>query len=136
MRLGRVSRRPPLNSDVRSLVDARGANFRDTRIDVLRFLASAEEQRSFAGRVSYEDYASEFLCWWLDDFHPDGELFLSAFAPAEIQMLQGFSLELEAHGIALGSSVRTITQLHANEEWLKVMAQARSALANLSPGAT
>jgi hypothetical protein len=108
-----------------------GADFRETRIGVLRFLASGEEQRDFAGRVHYEDYASEFLCWWLDDFVPDSDLYRSAFAPAEIEILRRLSSELEAHDLALEDSARSITQLQGDCNWLKVMTAARAALESL-----
>jgi hypothetical protein len=112
-----------------------GADFRKTRIDVLRFLASGEEQRDFARRVHYEDYGSEFLGWWFEDFVPDSELFRSAFAPAEIEILRRLSSELKAHDVALEDSVRTITQLQGDSNWLKVMAAARAALESLDASA-
>jgi hypothetical protein len=104
------------------------ADFRNSKIDVLRFLASDTDQCEFARRAYYEDYASEFLCWWLDEFIPDSELFVSAFSAAEIKILQRLSSDLEVLNQNLGTSIRTMAQLQGEPDWRKVMAAAGTAL--------
>jgi hypothetical protein len=102
--------------------------FRRSRLDVLRFISDTAEQRAFALKVHYDNYSSEFYSWWFDDFHPDGQLFSSAFLPREVDVLRRFS---EAYGVIdsdLGDDSRGIQELQATPQWGRVMAAAKEAL--------
>ncbi len=62
-------------------------DFRSSRIGVLELLSDPSQQRAFAERVHYDDYATEFLNWWLDDFHPDSDTFRAAFSARKFRNL-------------------------------------------------
>jgi len=109
--------------------------FRATRIDLLDFFADPKEQRSFAARVPYEDYESEFFCWWFDDFHPHSELFSRAFVASEIDTLSTFSAVWERESILFGQSSRPIDELLSTNGWHSVVEAARHALLRLPDGA-
>jgi hypothetical protein len=98
---------------------------------VLDFLSRPDEQREFASKAHYEDYASEFYCWWFDDFYPDSELFRAAFSDAEAAVLKRFSAQWEAADARLGDEARDISQLLSEDAWQLVVGAAREALMNM-----
>ena len=110
--------------------------FRSSRIGVLAFIASAERQRAFASKVHYDNYASEFYCWWFDDFHPESDLFQRAFRPQEIQLLSSFSAGWEQAHSAVGEVPRTIEALLGNASWASVIEAALETGARFDVGAT
>jgi phage pi2 protein 07 len=48
-------------------MDSTAIKFRDSCLEILKFLSSPAEQKEFASKVEYIDYKSEFACWWFDD---------------------------------------------------------------------
>jgi hypothetical protein len=117
-------------------VDDDAKLFRNSRIGLLAFIASADQQQTFAAKVHYDNYASEFYCWWFDDFHPESDLFQRAFRPHEIELLSSFSAGWEQTDSAVGEVPRTIEALLANASWVALMAAAREAGARFGVGAT
>jgi hypothetical protein len=110
-----------MNEDSRS--------FRESRITLLKFFASAEEQQQFQLSSCHSDgYAyDEFSCWWADDFHPDSALFRAAFNANEIAILQRFNEVFESALAKIGARVANVEQLLCNASWQKVIAAAESA---------
>jgi hypothetical protein len=111
-------------------VDAIAKSFRETRIGLLRFFADPVEQLSFAKATHYADYESEFFCWWFDDFHPDSELFSSAFSGGEIGVLSSFSAEWDRESACLGQKERSMDELLSTSSWNTVIEAARHALSH------
>lgn len=109
-------------------MDSTASSFRESKLNLLRFLSNPEDQRRFAAEVGYDDYSAEFYCWWFDDFYPDSDLFVRAFSPQEIEILQTFSSEYEAADAALGERDRTIEELQLAPEWRRIVAVARKTL--------
>jgi hypothetical protein len=110
--------------------------FRRSRIGVLEFLRDPVQQRAFAGATKYDDYASEFLSWWLDDFYPESAMFQAAFTTAEIGVLSALTQTLAGVDAKLGARRRTVDELIATPEWHQVGVAASAALAALAVGAT
>jgi hypothetical protein len=100
-------------------------------LSVLDFLSRPEAQRDFASKVHYEDYASEFYCWWLDDFHPDSDLFRATFSDADVAVLKRFTAQWQAADARLGDVPRDISQLLSQDDWQLVVKAAREALERL-----
>jgi hypothetical protein len=109
-------------------VDGPSLGFRESRLSVLDFLSRPEAQRDFASKVHYDDYASEFYCWWFEDFHPDSELFRVAFSDAEAAVLERFAAQWRAADARLGDEPRDISQLLAQHDWHLVVKAAGEAL--------
>ena len=112
------------------------AEFRRSRIEVLEFLSNPIQQRAFAGATEYDDYASEFLSWWFDDFYPESAMFQAAFTAAEIGALGKLTQALEDVDAKLGTRKHTVDELIATPEWHQVGIAASGALAALGVGAT
>ena len=110
--------------------------FRESRLNLLELIASPTEQRTFAAKVPYGDYASEFYCWWFDDFHPDSDLFQQAFLPNEIEILRYFSSTWEREDSVLGQTDRAIEELLSNDNWCSVIEAAKQAAVHLTRRAT
>jgi hypothetical protein len=107
--------------------DARG--FRESRISMLDFLANPVKQLSFAERVYYDDYASEFYCWWFDDFYPESKLFQQAFQSPELEKLRTFSDAWQRESEVLGETPRSMKELLSNCNWSAVVDAAQKARA-------
>lgn len=103
---------------------------------MLEFLSDPRQQLEFATRVTYDNYSSEFYCWWFDDFVPDSELFQAAFTPSEILLLQRFSSRYKEIDLLLGERKRKIETLLACAEWQQICATALDALKALHANAT
>ncbi|WP_072756924.1 hypothetical protein [Rhodanobacter sp. OK091] len=116
-------------------MDEHALTFRTSRIHLLKFFASAEEQRRFQTEVcKSEGYAyDEFACWWADDFHPDSKLFRSAFSPTEIVILSNFNNAFESALTQIGEHVPNVEQLLSLTAWQSVIAAAASAHVALDP---
>ena len=74
-------------------------SFRESRLELLRFFGSPPEQVEWQARTPTLGI-DEPMEWWLEDFHPDSELFRSAFTPQEIRLLEEF------HSIFEGATLR------------------------------
>ena len=109
--------------------------FRKSRLDLLGFFASPHEQRAFASRVPYGDYATEFHAWWFDDFHPESELFRGSFNDAEIELLQTFSHSWSGTLDAVEQSQGSIERLLGSSGWRLVVAAAQQAKASIPAAA-
>ena len=115
-------------------MDEIAKSFRATRIDLLKFYADPTEQRSFANDTHYDDYESEFFCWWFDDFHPGSELFKRAFVANEIETLTAFSAVWGRESALLGEVARPIDDLLSTSGWSSVVEAARHALFRFTGG--
>jgi len=100
-------------------------SFRESRLELLRFFGSPPEQVEWQARTPTLGI-DEPMEWWLEDFHPDSELFRSAFTPQEIRLLKEF------HTIFEGASLRWLNPPYPSVEvalkdpaWLKVVEAAR-----------
>lgn len=109
-------------------MDDAAKDFRESKIGILGFLASQSAQRDFAAKVSYDDYSSEFCCWWFDDFHPESSLFQTAFSSAEIKVLSEFTEKVDRIGLRLGQKNRSIGELLSCAEWQAVVTSAQKTL--------
>jgi hypothetical protein len=118
-------------------MDDTACGYRDSILGLLELIASSEEQRTFAAKVPYDDYASEFYCLWFDDFfHPDSDLAQRAFRPNELDILRSFSVIWEREDTVLGQNDRSIEELLANANWCSVIEAATQAKARLKSRAT
>ena len=104
-------------------------------MDTLAFLASPEEQRSFAAKVHYDDYVGEFACWWFDSFLPDNPLSRGRYSAAEFEALVAFSASLDKHLAALPTRPRSIDELLAEPIWALVVREASRTLNSVSSSA-
>ncbi|WP_139350351.1 hypothetical protein [Rhodanobacter sp. C03] len=116
-------------------MDEAAHTFRKSRIDLLKFFASAEKQRNFQSEVCRSDgYAfDEFVCWWVDDFHPESNLFSSAFNAKEVAVLASFNVTFEHALSKIGDRVANVDRLLSLPAWQVVMAAALVAYAALEP---
>ena len=118
-------------------MDDIASGYRDSILGLLELIASSEDQRAFAGKIPYDDYASEFYCLWFDDvFHPDSDLAQRAFLPNELDTLRSFSVIWEREDTVLGQTDKSIEELLANANWCSVVEAATQAMARLKSRAT
>lgn len=109
-------------------MDDAAKEFRESRIEILGFLAVPSAQRDFAEKVPYDDYSSEFYCWWFEDLHPESSLFQAAFSSTEISVLSKFTAKVDRVDSQLGQNNRSINELLSCVEWQAVVAAAQEAL--------
>ena len=72
-------------------MDGTMKQFRESRIEIVEFLASYTEQLEFASEVFYKDYAEEFYEWWFEDWGDCDKYFLESFGSEEMEALIHFS---------------------------------------------
>jgi len=113
-------------------------NFRESCIEILKFLADPEGQRKFSSKVEYDDYKSEFIAWWFDDLAfetlPDGtDLIHKSFSQDELIALQKFTSFLNEHA---NSKTQTMEQLLGDTCWLNIIKEAAAALKNIDSKVT
>ena len=108
--------------------------FRRSRLDLLRFLASPAAQRQFEVDVPrYDGYAySEFVSWWGDDFHPDSLLFRAAFTIQEISFLSAFNATFEHALLTVDEAEPRVDTLLCLKEWQDVIAAATETLGQIA----
>ncbi len=106
-------------------MDKSAEEFREAVLDVIRFLADPDEQRTFASRVTYSDYSSEFFFWWFDDFDPETSLYRAAFSETELAALKSFAATYESSDRELGQNDRSIDDLLETPAWSRLVHAAR-----------
>jgi hypothetical protein len=105
------------------LANHKMALFRESRIQILEFFGSAEQQIEWQGRTPTLD-STECMLWWIDDFYPDSALFKASFSRTEIAMLSKFDeLFHSATDKHLGSGPK-VEQLLQESGWNEVMMEA------------
>ena len=75
-------------------MDDNAKSFRASRLALLRFYGSPDEQLNWQTR-SLALGIDEPMEWWLEDFDPDSELFKAAFGSHELRLLEAFQSALE-----------------------------------------
>lgn len=105
------------------------ADLRNNIVGLVRTLASKDEQLAYERDVPIANVPAELVCMWFDDlYHRDGELFLEAFSPAERERLARFHGFYDVRHKHLPD---TLAEMHQNEAWLEVMAEAQRVLDDL-----
>jgi hypothetical protein len=107
-------------------MEASAREFRQSRLDILEFLASPSEQLEWQARTPSLD-SSEIMCWWLDDFHPESRLFTAAFDPSEIEHLKQFNAVFEHASSKYPAACPRVEQLVHDPDWLAVVEAAKEA---------
>ena len=101
------------------------ANFRESRLGLLGFYASPAEQIEWQARTPTLGI-DEPMEWWLEDFHPQSELFKSAFSPREIELLERFHSTFEDASQKWPAPPYPTMGVALREPlWLKVVEEAR-----------
>jgi len=104
-------------------------NYRQATRDVLRLLASLDQQLAYARDVPIADVPAELVCIWFDDlYHPESALFRASFSESEARRLAEFHAFFEARVKRIPD---TLEQMHRCQAWLEVVAEARRVLDDL-----
>ncbi|MDH5445316.1 MAG: hypothetical protein OEY52_07150 [Gammaproteobacteria bacterium] len=105
--------------------------FRESRIEIVKFIASESEQREFAKNVAYKNYAEEFFEWWFEEWDPKEQMFKQAFNSQELELLVGFSETWESLDPQFCHNM-TINELLSNSAWVEVITKAKAVLVDLN----
>ena len=104
-------------------------DLRNNIVGLVRTLASKDEQLAYEFNVPIANVPAELVCMWFDDlYHPDADLFLEAFTPAERERLARFHAFYEARVEQLPD---TLAEMHQNAAWLEVMSEAQRVMDDL-----
>src|SRR5690349_353088 len=106
-------------------------------IEILKLLASEEEQLAYERDVPHVDITNELVCMWFDDqYHPDRGL-AAVFAPDELAALARFHRFYNERVDRLPDSQGTVRTWLADPLWRQIMEQAQEALKRIAePGAS
>ena len=104
-------------------MDARGRAFRNSRIELLEFFGSVDQQLAWQTRTPSLD-SGEVLCWWAEDYCPDTDWFRSAFSEAEIALLRSFNDHLERVFAKFGTHLPQMSVLVNDKDWITVVGDA------------
>ena len=97
--------------------------------EVLRLLASEEEQLAYEKNVPHVDITTELLCGWFDDsYHPENDGFRSCFKCHELDALASFGLFYNERSSRLPESQGTVRTWLQSSIWQEVMSEAKSTL--------
>ena len=108
-------------------MDETDANLRASTLDTLQFLASPTEQRRFAAKVFYENYAGEFACWFFDSFLPENPFTHARYTAQELSTLNDFSQRFDQLLQSLADRPLTINALLNDPQWREVVSAAQAA---------
>src|SRR5262245_39760742 len=98
-------------------------------IELVRLIASKEQQLAYERDVPIADVPSELVCMWVDDlYHPDSDLFFEAFNSRERDRLAKFHTFFDARVHQLPDS---LPEMQKNPAWIEVMREAQRVLDDL-----
>lgn len=98
-------------------------------VDLLRLLASEDEQLAYERDVPHVDITAELRCMWFDDqYHPDNAFFCSCFTPDELAALAEFDRFYEERKHQLPPSEGTVRTWLNSPVWRDIMLKAHSTL--------
>ena len=106
-------------------MDATAKQFRESRLTLLAFYASPQQQLEWQSRTPTLD-SDEIMCWWLDDWHPESSLFRAAFAELEIAMLASFSSDFGRVADKFAAAGPKVAELLIDRDWQAVIANAQA----------
>ena len=100
--------------------------YRQSVKELIELLASKEQQMQYQDSLSVGDPAAELVCMWFDDtYHPDTELFNSAFTHDEAAILASFNTIYQDNSVNLPD---TLEEFHRTSEWSEIMSEAKYVL--------
>ena len=109
---------------------------RNTIIEILKLLASEEEQLAYERDVPHVDITAELVCMWFNDqYHPDRG-FAALFTPDEMAVLAQFHQFYDERVDRLPESQGKVQTWLACPLWREIMQEAQRALKRIAePGA-
>jgi hypothetical protein len=119
-------------------MDSPSESFRDSCLDILKFLSCSSEQKEFASKVHYDDYKGEFISWWFDDLVmdslPEGtELICQSFSREERNILWNFTKIFDEN---IESENQGIDELLNDSKWQIILNSAHISLVTIDVKAT
>ena len=101
---------------------------RENIIDLLRTIASVDEQLSYEKRVPIANVSDELICSWFDDlYHPNTTLFETAFNSEERRELDKFNYFFEKYVESIPDSSKPM-DLQTSDEWKQIQSLANDTL--------
>jgi len=98
--------------------------FRVDIVNLLNLIADYKSQIEYQEAVPYVGVPDEMVCQWFDDlYHPDAEIFQSAFFEEEQQRLAEFNRTFDRYADNLP---QTIELLHRSNDWRVISNEARN----------
>jgi len=102
-------------------------------IELLKLLASEENQLAYERNVQHVDITSELVCMWFDDlYQPHDAFFISCFSADELAALADFDQFYDQRIGHLPESKGTVRTWLADSSWREVMAIARETLSRIT----
>ena len=106
-------------------------------VELLRLLASEEEQLAYEKDVPFVDITVELTCMWFDDtYHPDDALFASCFTEDERRELARFHLSYKEKRRRLPESSGTVQTWLASPIWREIMKEAAATHEHIRGGSS
>ncbi len=103
-------------------------NLRESLIDLLRTIASVDEQLNYEKRVPIANVLDELICGWFDDlYNPNTTLFETAFNSQERRELDRFNYFFEKYVESIPDSPKLI-DLQTSDEWKKIQSLANDTI--------
>src|SRR4051794_25879652 len=91
-------------------------------VDLLKLLASEEEQLAYARNVPHLDITAELVCMWFNDLYcPDDAFFRSCFSDGELEALADFHEFYDQRVKLLPESRGTVQTWLASPMWRQIM---------------
>ena len=107
------------------------SNRKAALVQLLRLLASMEDQLAYENNVPHVDITVELQCMWFDDlYHPDDETFRCWFTPEELAALAEFDRVYREQKSSLAPSLGTVRTWLNSPCWWDIMLTARITLAH------
>lgn len=101
--------------------------------EMLRLLASEEEQLAYEGNVPHVDITAELLCMWFDDlYHGKAPSVDSAFDGAELAAISEFHRLYDQCSRGLPESRGTVRSWLDDPGWREIMEEARMTLERIA----
>lgn len=92
------------------MMDAVPRQIRRTLLDLLRLIASREQQLAYQARVPIADVSAELFCRWDDLYQPQAPALCQAFTASELQALADFDEALNQIADATPETLPPIQQ--------------------------
>jgi len=109
------------------------SNSKANIIELLRTLASEEQQLEYEKNVPHVDITTEMVCMWFDDqYHPDSARFTSCFKKDELVALAEFHQFYDECHKRLPESQGTVRTWLGNPIWREIMLKAQKTLERIA----
>jgi hypothetical protein len=103
-------------------------------VDLLRLIASEEQQLAYDREVPHVDITGELLCMWFDDqYHPHNAFFISCFTAHDLAALAEFHRFYDEQRHRLPRSQGTVRTWLASPIWRQIMEKAHETLTRIEP---